>query len=175
MLQMKKTLAKPKPKKAAGRVFISHSHGDEIPKRIGNGIVSICVHGASTSGKSFAVSKLIQSLKAGLPVCELDDLRSNLDLPMDRLVPMLGISKATLHRRKISGRLDAGESDRVVRFARLLGKAAAVMESLENGRHWLTAPQVGLGGAVPLEYAETEVGAREVENLLGRIEYGVYS
>ena len=34
---------------------------------------------------------------------------------------------------------------------------------------------VGLGGAIPLEYAETEVGAREVENLLGRIEYGVYS
>jgi len=34
---------------------------------------------------------------------------------------------------------------------------------------------VGLGGETPLEYAETEVGAREVEDLLGRIEYGVYS
>ena len=94
---------------------------------------------------------------------------------MERLVPMLGISKATLHRRKITGRLDAAESDRVVRFARLLGWAASVMESLDNGRRWLTSPQVGLGGAIPLEYAETEVGAREVENLLGRIEYGVYS
>ena len=88
---------------------------------------------------------------------------------------MLGISKATLHRRKNSGRLDAAESDRVVRFARLLGRAAAVMETLDDGRRWLTSPQVGLGGAIPLEYAETEVGAREVENLLGRIEYGVYS
>jgi putative toxin-antitoxin system antitoxin component (TIGR02293 family) len=94
---------------------------------------------------------------------------------MDKLAPMLGISKATLHRRKNAGRLDAAESDRVVRFARLLGRAAAVMESLENGRHWLASPQVGLGGAIPLEYAETEVGAREVEDLLGRIEYGVYS
>ena len=90
-------------------------------------------------------------------------------------MPLLGISKATLHRRKHTGRLDAAESDRVVRFARLLGQAASVMESLENGRRWLTSPQVGLGGAIPLEYAETEVGAREVENLLGRIEYGVYS
>jgi putative toxin-antitoxin system antitoxin component (TIGR02293 family) len=94
---------------------------------------------------------------------------------MDRLVPMLGISKATLHRRKLAGRLDAAESDRVVRFARLLGRAATVMESLESGRCWLMSPQVGLGGSVPLEYAETEVGAREVEDLLGRIEYGVYS
>ena len=49
------------------------------------------------------------------------------------------------------------------------------MESIENGRRWLASPQVGLGGAIPLEFAETEVGAREVENLLGRIEYGVYS
>ena len=49
------------------------------------------------------------------------------------------------------------------------------METLDDGRRWLTSPQVGLGGAIPLEYAETEVGAREVENLLGRIEYGVYS
>ena len=30
-------------------------------------------------------------------------------------------------------------------------------------------------GAVPLDYAETEIGAREVDNLLGRIEYSVYS
>jgi putative toxin-antitoxin system antitoxin component (TIGR02293 family) len=172
---MKETLAKPKPKKGAVRVFVSHSFGDEVANKIGNGIVSICVHGPSVSGKTLSVSKLIQSLKTGLPFRELDDLRSNLDLPMEQLVPMLGISKATLHRRKIAGRLDAAESDRVVRFARLLGKAAAVMESLENGRRWLTSSQVGLGGAVPLHYAETEVGAREVENLLGRIEYGVYS
>lgn len=118
---------------------------------------------------------LIKSLKAGLPVGELEDLRRKLDVPMENLASMLGISKATLHRRKNAGRLDTAESDRVVRFARLLGRAVAVMESLEAGRRWLFSPQVGLGGAVPLEYAETEVGAREVEDLLGRIEYGVYS
>jgi putative toxin-antitoxin system antitoxin component (TIGR02293 family) len=127
------------------------------------------------TSQEFTPSKLIKTLKAGLPVEELDELRSNFDLPMDKLVPLLGISKATLHRRKATGRLGVAESDRVVRFARLLGKAASVMESIEHARRWLMAPQVGLGGAVPLEYAETEVGAREVENLLGRIEYGVYS
>ena len=88
---------------------------------------------------------------------------------------LLVVRHGTLHRRKNAGRLDAAESDRVVRFARLLGKAAVVMESLENGRRWLVSPQIGLGGAIPLEYAETEIGAREVEDLLGRIEYGVYS
>ena len=140
-------------------------------------VVFSYVKGSSSksSTRNFTPSKLIKTLKAGLPVQELDDLRAYLDLPMDNLAPMLGISKATLHRRKLSGRLDLAESDRVVRYARLFGLAVEVLESQENARKWLSAPQIGLGGAIPLEYAETEVGAREVEDLLGRIEYSVYS
>jgi putative toxin-antitoxin system antitoxin component (TIGR02293 family) len=56
-----------------------------------------------------------------------------------------------------------------------MGRAVDVLGSQEVARRWLTHPQFGLGGAAPLDYAETEAGAREVENLLGRIEYGVYS
>jgi putative toxin-antitoxin system antitoxin component (TIGR02293 family) len=63
----------------------------------------------------------------------------------------------------------------VLRFARLLGKAIKVFGSEDDARQWLGSPQVGLGGSAPLDYATTEIGAREVENLLGRIEYGVYS
>ena len=116
---------------------------------------------------------VIARLKGGLPFSELEELRDLLDLPMDRLSAHLGISRATLHRRKVAGRLDTGESDRIFRFARLLGLAVSTMESLGAARAWLAAPQVGLGGESPLAYAETEVGAREVEDLLGRIEYGV--
>jgi putative toxin-antitoxin system antitoxin component (TIGR02293 family) len=127
------------------------------------------------SGHEPAAASVIRRLEAGLPVRELDDLQSGLDLPMEKVGSLLGISKATLHRRKAAGRLDTSESDRVVRFARLLGKAVAVLESAGHARQWLSSPQFGLGGVIPLEYARTEVGAREVENLLGRIEHGVYS
>ena len=146
-------------------------------KKAGHGVVHYHVHGPSgrVGSADITPSKLIEVLRAGLPVQELNDLQASLDVPMDKLFPMLGISKATFHRRKAEGRLDQAESDRVVRFARLLGKAIEVMESEEDARQWLNSAQVGLGGAVPLEYAETEVGAREVENLLGRIEHGVYS
>lgn len=152
-------------------------HSGVGARKAGGGIVAYLAHGAAGRHApfEFTTARLIQSLKIGLPVQELDDLRSSLDVSMERLVPMLGISKATLHRRMAAGRLDPAESDRVVRFARLMGKAVEVMESVENARAWLTSAQRGLGGAVPLEYAETEVGAREVEDLLGRIEYSVYS
>ncbi len=148
------------------------------PVRGGNHHVVRAFIGASAHmapGSVPAAATVIRKLEAGLPVRELDDLQSGLDLPMDKVGSLLGISKATLHRRKATGRLDTSESDRVVRFARLLGKAVAVLESEIHARQWLSSPQRGLGGAVPLEYARTEVGAREVENLLGRIEHGVYS
>jgi len=114
--------------------------------------------------------------KVGLPVTELTDLQASLAVPAEKLAPMLGISKATFHRRKGTGaKLNPAVSDRVVRFAKLLGKAVKVFGDMEDAKQWLNSPQFGLGGAVPLDYAKTEVGAREVENLLGRIEYGVYS
>ena len=116
----------------------------------------------------------LKELHKGLPFGELEALQASLEVPMEKLAPMLGISKATLHRRKTGGRLDIAESDRVVRYARLMGLATQVLEGPEAARGWLSTPTIGLGGAIPLEYAETEFGAREVEDLLGRIEYGVY-
>ncbi len=113
---------------------------------------------------------------AGLPFAELQDLQACLAIPSERLAPILGISKATFHRRKGSAaKLPPQVSDRVLRYARLLGQARKVFNGPDAAKLWLNAPQVGLGGAVPMDYARTELGAREVENLLGRIEYGVYS
>ena len=63
----------------------------------------------------------------------------------------------------------------VVRISLLLENATSVFGYVEKARAWLKHPQYGIGGAVPLEYAQTEVGAREVDDLLGRIDYSVYS
>jgi putative toxin-antitoxin system antitoxin component (TIGR02293 family) len=120
-------------------------------------------------------TELVRRIQKGLPFSELKALRKQLDLPLDELASKLSISRATLHRRKDGGRLSTEESDKVVRFSRLLEHAANVFGAVEKGRAWLKFPQHGLGGAVPLDYAKTEVGAHEVDNLLGRIDYDVYS
>jgi putative toxin-antitoxin system antitoxin component (TIGR02293 family) len=174
---MSNILTKRPTKKISGATVVRRKSGPWSVTKAGSGVVNYCVHGPSGKRTAAGCStpQLIKLLQIGLPVQELNELQATLEVPMERLVPMLGISKATLHRRKAEGKLDPVESDRVVRFARLMGKAVEVMETVENARQWLTSPQFGLGGAVPLEYAETEVGAREVEDLLGRIEHGVYS
>ena len=85
----------------------------------------------------------------------------------------LSVSASTLRRRRRAGRLDPHESGRAYRLARLVDRAASVFGSVEGGAEWLGRPLSALGGATPLAYADTEPGAREVENTLGRIEHGV--
>jgi putative toxin-antitoxin system antitoxin component (TIGR02293 family) len=98
-----------------------------------------------------------------------------LGLSEDRLAALLGMSRATLHRRKKAGHLDRMESDRLVRYARLFSRAGAALGGADGARSWLTSPALAFHGEWPLDYADTEIGAREVEALLGRIEHGVFS
>ena len=55
----------------------------------------------------------------------------------------------------------------------MIGLAVDLFEGeTEAAGRWLNAPQRGLGGEVPLELAKTDIGARMVENLIGRLEEG---
>jgi putative toxin-antitoxin system antitoxin component (TIGR02293 family) len=127
------------------------------------------------SAKAKHPAELIRRIQKGLRFSELETLQSTIDLPFEQLAAKLAISRSTLQRRKAAGRLSPDESDKVMRLSRLLEHATNVFGDVEKARAWLKFPQRGLGGAVPLDYAETEVGAREVDDLLGRIDYGVYT
>lgn len=120
-------------------------------------------------------TELIRQIQKGLRFSELETLQNSIDLPFEQLAAKLSISRSTLQRRKAAGRLSPDESDKVMRLSRLLEHATNVFGDIERARAWLKFPQRGLGGAIPLDYAETEVGAREVDDLLGRIEYSVYT
>ena len=85
---------------------------------------------------------------------------------------VLDISPSALSR---SNTLKASVSERVFRISALFQKTLEVVGDKQEARHWFTTPKKALGGKTPFEYAGTEVGAREVEDLLGRIEYGVYA
>jgi putative toxin-antitoxin system antitoxin component (TIGR02293 family) len=130
---------------------------------------------ATLRRKAVTVHQQIERIHAGLSFQAVQNLQKALDLPLEKMAAVLGMSRATLHRRKTQGKIDQNESERLVRYQRLVEKADDVFGDVAGAREWLTHKQPGLGGAVPLDFARTEIGAREVENLLGRIEYGVYS
>lgn len=121
--------------------------------------------------------EMADAIRQGLSKASLLSVKHCAALTDRQLAAMLGISEKTLGRIKEDEgrRLDAVSSDRLYRLARIFAIAEHALESAEAAHEWLHHPQVGLGNQVPLDCLQTEVGAREVENLLGRIEYGVFS
>ena len=118
--------------------------------------------------------ELIDQIKSGLEVDTFGRLQTALGITAAELAAVIGLPPRTLARRKKQGRLSPEESERLVRVARLFEMAADVLGSGEEARRWMKAPRPALGDRTPLERADTELGAREVEDLLGRIAHGVF-
>lgn len=83
------------------------------------------------------------------------------------------MSPRTLARRESDKKLTPDESDRLYRVARLFDIAERILCGSEQAEQWLKEENISLGGAIPLEMVKTEPGARLVEQILGRIEYGI--
>ncbi|MFO8150864.1 MAG: antitoxin Xre/MbcA/ParS toxin-binding domain-containing protein [Trueperaceae bacterium] len=120
-------------------------------------------------------SELIAAVKAGLDVRVFVDLARRLGVSEARLAEVAGIAPTTLTRRKRAGTLTPDEGEHVLRLAALLDRAVQVFEGEADAADWLRTPNIALGGDTPLALADTELGAREVDDLLGRLEHGVYS
>ncbi|HEY8932316.1 MAG TPA: antitoxin Xre/MbcA/ParS toxin-binding domain-containing protein [Rariglobus sp.] len=119
---------------------------------------------------------IVDRVLQGLPVLEFDALRELLGLTVEDMARKIGISVATLARRRQQREpLDPSHGDRIMRYARLYWLAVELHDGdAATARAWLRRPALGLQGRVPLDFAESETGAREVEYLIGRIEHGVY-
>jgi putative toxin-antitoxin system antitoxin component (TIGR02293 family) len=84
----------------------------------------------------------------------------------NRLVP-----PATYKRRATT--LKPEEGERVERLARVMALAEDAFGSADDARRFLVTPHPELAGERPLETAQTELGARQVEEVLWRMEYGL--
>jgi putative toxin-antitoxin system antitoxin component (TIGR02293 family) len=125
---------------------------------------------------TFDAPALLRAVKRGFAYRVLERFQRNSALPFERLVDLVDIPRRTLARRKRDGRFLPDESDRLLRAARLFGRTLTLFEGdRDDATEWLTRPQPALGGAVPIELAKTDVGAREVETLVGRLEHGVFA
>jgi putative toxin-antitoxin system antitoxin component (TIGR02293 family) len=126
--------------------------------------------------KNTNIVDLVKSLKHGLSYVALAHFQQKSGLPFEVIGRVLQIPPRTLARRKAAGVLTSQESERLVRLANLFDKATALFEGeVTAAANWFRAPNQALGGQTPLGFAESEIGARAVEDLIGRLEYGVYS
>ena len=126
--------------------------------------------------KLFDTPELLKAVNKGFAYRTFERFQRNIVLPVESVMLLVNIPRRTLTRRKHEGRFAPEESDRLVRASRVYGKALELFEAnITAASNWLRTPQRGLGGAVPLVVAQTDVGSREVERLLGRLEHGVFT
>jgi putative toxin-antitoxin system antitoxin component (TIGR02293 family) len=126
--------------------------------------------------RTFDTAKLLKQVGKGLPFQTWERFVQATEIPAELARSVVQIPSRTLARRKAEGRLHTDESDRLVRMARIFTRALILFEgAAEGARAWLLSSQPALGGATPFEYASTDVGSREVEDLIGRIEHGIPS
>lgn len=122
-----------------------------------------------------SLDALRREVRNGLPVGSLDALAERLDLAAREVEAAIQVPGRTLARRKRERRFRADESDRLYRLARIGALAVRALGSEEKAATWLHRPNRALGGEPPLSLLDTGIGARQVEDLLGRIEHGVPS
>lgn len=117
----------------------------------------------------------LDHVREGLPVAAFQRFAEASGVGLETLASALGISLRTVQRRNGSGeRLDAGPSERLVRLAELYARTSSMTGSDDMASQWMQTPRDVFGGRTPFELAGSELGAREVEDLLSRIEYGVF-
>ncbi len=120
-------------------------------------------------------SELQRALRRGLPYAAFEAFLKVLEFKSQDLAHLLGVASRTLARRKTSRQLSPIESDRLYRVAYVVLLASTVLGSLEKARVWLQQGNQALGGYSPVSFLDTEIGERQVEELLHRINHGIFS
>ena len=118
-------------------------------------------------------------VERGVPSAALDAFRAHVHaggtMPSDA-VDLLIASVGPLHTAAVSGsQLSPAASDCLVRMARLVIRAEEALGARESALRWFTTPNRALGGALPARLVSTDAGAVLVDQILGRVEHGVFS
>jgi putative toxin-antitoxin system antitoxin component (TIGR02293 family) len=117
----------------------------------------------------------IETIKEGISKEELENLKEQTGIDYNMLAKVLAVTKATLHNKKGKSRFDAFVSERILLLADIYSFGYAVFKEREKFNRWMKTPNRALGNIIPLNLTETVYGMEEVKNLIGRIDYGVYS
>ena len=131
------------------------------------------LHQNYSVSKAATVDSVRHCVTEGIKRSAYDRLKLITQAPSEELGQVVRIPARTLARRKTVFKPE--ESERILRVASVFQKALEVFEDLQKARKWFLNSKRALGGLTPLQFCDTELGAEEAMNLLGRIEHGVFS
>lgn len=117
----------------------------------------------------------MEVVEKGISKESLENLKEMAGLDYDQLAQLLNVARATLINKRSPEKFNTDLSDKIMSLADIFSYGFEVFENKENFRKWLKSPLRALGGKSPFDVLHTSFGREEVRNIIGRMEYGVYS
>jgi len=112
----------------------------------------------------------------GIKAAVIKNFSLYFNLSRDRMAHMLNVSEPTLYRwAKANKNLDRNFSVKLFEIADLFLYGEEVFGDRDVFFKWLGLSNAALGGLMPQELIEIPGGVSKVKDILGRIDYGVYS
>ncbi len=121
---------------------------------------------------------LVARARQGVSVADAVEVMQTWSIPVAKFAQVIGVSPRKWSRVRTEAPeavLSPVESDRLVRAWRVFEHAKAVFEHAKGGAAWFAAPNPALFGEAPLSMLDTDADVHEVDNILTRLEFGVYS
>jgi putative toxin-antitoxin system antitoxin component (TIGR02293 family) len=129
--------------------------------------------GRSALGRDIAsTADLARMVTLRIPLKSLEHLTRSGSFSDEEISDLVIPARTHRHRKQKHERLSVEESDRLVRLTRIQALAEDVFQDIEKANTWLRAPLGELSNEKPLEIAQTEAGARVVEQILAKIDWG---
>lgn len=145
-----------------------YSYVEDAPTAYYSGNAAIPLYDMTSFQKMRIVRK-------GVSKTYLEKFKQTAELDYDSLAAALSVTRATLINKKGDDTFSDQISERIVALADLYSYGYEVFGDNSNFHSWMFAPNQALGGLTPFSIIDNQYGRQEVHNLLGRIEYGVYS
>ncbi len=111
----------------------------------------------------------------GLSKQDLESLKAKTRLDYGKLAKALSVTRATLINKKKQQKFSTVLSERIMSLADIYSYGYEVFEDEDRFNQWMFRPNQALNGQAPYELMDNHFGREEVRNVIGRIEYGVYS
>lgn len=116
-----------------------------------------------------------QAIERGVPLSALEEFAKYSGIGLKELLEVVIPPRTLKHRKERKEPLSLDESDRLARVARLYDLAVKVFGNPEKAHRWLSRSKARFEERSPLAMMRTELGGRQVEEMLYQIDEGVFA
>ena len=120
----------------------------------------------------------VSRVREGVPVADAVEVMRAWFIPVARFATVLGVSERQWGRARSeasNATLSPVASDRLMRVVQIFDHAKTIFDNQGNAVEWFVTSNPALSGEAPLSLLDTDAGVHEVDDVLTRLEFGVYA